>query len=130
MSLSCFHSTTSPLYGAAELAETRARFNGAEICTPHPHNFYMQAVTDGGYPGLLLFCALAIAWVMPLVRGLWRNADPLRVGLFASVAVQLWPIQSTSSFFGMPMGGWFFLILGWALALSRPPVASAAAAPG
>ena len=44
---------------------------------------------------------------------------PLRVGLFASILVQLWPVQSTSSFFGMPMGGWFFLLLGWALAESR-----------
>lgn len=108
----------SPSYGEADVEAARARFNGAEVCTPHPHNFYMQAVTDGGYPGLLLFCALAIAWLVPIGRGLWGNPDPLRVGLFASLVVQLWPVQSTSSFFSMPMAGWFFLLLGWALAES------------
>ncbi len=106
-------------YGEAELERTRARFNGAEVCTPHPHNFYLQALTDGGFPGLLLFCSLAAAWLLQVGRGVWRNPMPLRVGLFASILVQLWPVQSTSSFFGMPMGGWFFLLLGWALAESR-----------
>lgn len=30
---------------------------GAAICTTHPHNFYVQALTEGGFPGLLLFVA-------------------------------------------------------------------------
>jgi hypothetical protein len=33
--------------------------------------------------------------------------------------VQLWPVQSTTAFTSMPMGGWFFLLLGWALAETR-----------
>ena len=78
-------------YGAPELEEARARFNGAELCTPHPHNFYMQAVTDGGFPGLFLFCCLSAAWIVQLGRGVWRTPVPLRVGLFASILVQLWP---------------------------------------
>ena len=48
-----------------------------------------------------------------------RSPDPLRVGLFATVFVQLWPVQSTTAFTSMPMGGWFFLLLGWALAETR-----------
>ncbi|MBV9653590.1 MAG: O-antigen ligase family protein [Acetobacteraceae bacterium] len=108
-----------PRYGERALEETRARFNGAEVCTPHPHNFYMQALTDGGFPGLMLFCGVAVAWLVALGRGLWRDPAPVRAGLFASTLVQLWPVQSTSSFFGMPMGGWFFLLLGWGLAESR-----------
>jgi len=98
---------------------------GAKICWDHPHNFYFQALTDGGLPGLTLFCVLAAAWLAPLARGLWRNPDPLRVGLFATIFAQLWPIQSTTAFTSMPMGGWFFLLLGWAMAeartASRPP---------
>jgi hypothetical protein len=89
---------------------------GAAICAQHPHNFYAQAVDEGGLPGLVLFCVLGIAWLMPLARGLWRNPQPLRVGLFASILIQLWPLASTSAFTSMPMGGWFFLLLGWGLA--------------
>jgi hypothetical protein len=41
--------------------------------------------------------------------------------------IQLWPIASTNDFVDMPMGGWFFLLLGWALAEARwgganPPI--------
>jgi O-antigen ligase len=112
--------------GCPRLAYFRATFDGkqadgggATICWVHPHNFYFQALDDGGFVGLALFCATAIAWLVPLGRGLWRDPDPLRVGLFAAIFVQLWPIQSTSAFTSMPMGGWFFLLLGWAMAEAR-----------
>jgi hypothetical protein len=92
---------------------------GVAICAQHPHNFYAQALDEGGVPGLVLFAVLAIAWLALLGRGLWREPRPLRVGLFASVLIQLWPFASTSAFTSMPMGGWFFLLLGWGLAEAR-----------
>ena len=92
---------------------------GAAICAQHPHNFYLQAWVESGTPGLVLFCILALAWLRPLASGLWRDPDPLRVGLFASILIQLWPLASTSAFTSMPMGGWFFLLLGIAHAHSR-----------
>ena len=70
-------------------------------------------------PGLILFCILAFAWLRPLAAGLWRDPDPLRVGLFAAILIQLWPLASTSAFTSMPMGGWFFLLLGFAMAETR-----------
>ncbi|MBS0559087.1 MAG: O-antigen ligase family protein [Proteobacteria bacterium] len=92
---------------------------GAAICAQHPHNFSMEAYTNGGLPGLALYSALSLAWLFAVGRGLWRRPDPLGVGLFASVFVQIWPIASTSGFTSMPMGGWFFLLLGWGLAEAR-----------
>ena len=67
-------------------------------------------------PGLLLFCAFGLACLIRLGRGLWRDPDPMRVGLFAAMLSQLFPIQSTPSFWTMPMSGWFYLLLGWAMA--------------
>ncbi len=92
---------------------------GADICTQHPHNPYLEALDNGGFPGLVLFAALAVAWLASVGAGLWRNPAPLRVGLFAGVLIQLWPIASTSGFNAMPMGGWLFLLLGWGLAETR-----------
>jgi O-antigen ligase len=92
---------------------------GAKICWVHPHNYYLQALDDGGFVGLALFAAMGIAWLVPLARGLGRDPDPLRAGLFAVVCAQVWPIQSTSAFTSMPMGGWFFLVLGWGMAEAR-----------
>lgn len=99
----------------------KADGGGARVCWDHPHNFYFQALDDGGFVGLALFSLTAIAWLVPLGRRLWRHPDPVRVGLFAAACIQLWPIQSTTAFTSMPIGGWFFLLLGWGMALCHPP---------
>jgi O-antigen ligase len=110
-----------PRYFRPTLDGRVADDGGADICASHPHNFYAEALVNGGFVGLALFSGLSVAWVLPVGRGLWRDPDPLRVGLFASIVIQLWPIASTSAFVSMPMGGWFFLILGWGMAEARWP---------
>ena len=92
---------------------------GVIICKQHPHNFYTQASTDGGYPGLILFSLMVLAWLRDMGRGLWREPDAVRVGLFASALVHLWPIASTSAFTSLPVSGYFFVVLGWGLAETR-----------
>ncbi|MGI4978454.1 MAG: O-antigen ligase family protein [Janthinobacterium lividum] len=105
-----------------------------DICVQHPHNHYLQALTDAGLPGLLLFGLLVAAWLRALSRGLWRGSSrrglrrrrepdagrhALRVGLFVAALVQEWPLASASSFTSMPLSGWFFLLLGLGLAEAR-----------
>ena len=94
---------------------------GAAICWNHPHNYYLEALVIGGFPGLILFSALALAWLTALGRGLWRTPDPLRAALFAAALIQLWPIASSTGFTAMPVGGWSFLLLGWGLAETHWP---------
>jgi O-antigen ligase len=116
-----------PRYFRPTLDGRQANGGGAAICAQHPHNFSMEALTNGGVPGLVLFSALSLAWLWGVGRGLWHTPDPLRVGLFAAMFVQIWPIASTSGFTSMPMGGWFFLLLGWGLAEARWRISSATA---
>jgi hypothetical protein len=59
---------------------------------------------------------LACAWLVTLGSGLRRRGDALRVGLFVAAAIQLWPIESTSPIISLPMGAWFFLLLGFGVA--------------
>lgn len=92
---------------------------GAAICVPHPHNHYLEALTNTGFPGLVLFSALAIAWLVPLARGLVRRPDPVRLGLLAAALVTLFPVAGTTAFTVMPTGGAFFLLLGWGLAAAQ-----------
>ncbi len=110
---------TDPRYFRPTFDGSQLDGGGAGICAQHPHNFYLQAFIESGVPGLVLFCILAVAWLRPLAAGLWRDPDPLRVGLFAAILIQLWPLASTSAFTSMPMGGWFFLLLGIAQAHAR-----------
>ena len=92
---------------------------GANVCVQHPHNHYLQAAVESGFPGLVLFSVMVLAWLRPLARGLWRDPAPLRTGLFVAALLQEWPIASTSDFLSMPLSGWFFLLLGLGLAETR-----------
>lgn len=89
---------------------------GALGCNLHPHNMYLQVVTDSGLPGLALFAAMVLAWGIPLLHGLWRRPAPLRVALFATYATAYWPLASTMSAFSIEFGGLTFLLTGFALA--------------
>ena len=93
---------------------------GAGFCVQHAHNHYLQAATDAGLPGLVLFCLMVLSWLAALARR--GPADPVprawRTGLFLAVLIQEWPVASSSAFTNMPLGGWFFLLLGLGLAAS------------
>lgn len=109
---------------------------GAAICVQHAHNHALQALTDSGLIGLAMFWGMVVAWLVALGRGLAQGAggtqQAWRVGLFAAVFIHEWPIASASAFTNMPLGGWFFLLLGTGLAeasgIARYPVQTAAAA--
>lgn len=92
---------------------------GAAVCNIHPHNHYLQAATDAGLPGLALFCALVVAWLRGMLRRLGPDPDPLRVGLFVGVLMELWPIASTSGFYATELVGFMYLMLGLGLAEAR-----------
>jgi hypothetical protein len=109
----------NPRYFRPSFDGTLPDGGGAAFCWVHPHNYYLEALVNGGFPALILFCAEAVAWLAALGRGLWRQPDPLRAALFAAALMQLWPIASSTGFTSMPVGGWSFLLLGWGLAEAR-----------
>jgi O-antigen ligase len=94
---------------------------GLGACNLHPHNNYIQALVDAGISGLILFCALVLAWLTPLLAGLWRTPHPQRLGLFIAVLTYVWPMASTDEFPTLYMLGWLFLLLGFGMALAPPP---------
>ncbi len=93
-------------------------------CNLHPHNFYMQSLTDAGVPGFILFSAMNIYWLILMGRGLWREPKPLRVGLFIGVLTFAWPLASTDDFTALYMAGWLFLFLGLGLATADATVST------
>ena len=113
-------------YGCPESRYFRPSFDGraadgggAVICWHHPHNYYFEALDDGGFVGLALFCALVFAWLAAMGRSLRQKPRPVLVGLFAAAVIQLWPIASTTGFYTLPVAGWSFLLLGWGMAEAR-----------
>lgn len=92
---------------------------GPAACNIHPHNHWLQVATDTGLPGLLLFAALVAAWLRGMLRGIGREPDPLRVGLFVGVLMEVWPIASTSGLYATEIAGFLYLLLGYGLAEAR-----------
>lgn len=101
------------------LGQTLPDGGGLAACNQQPHNHYLEALTNAGIPGLLLFTGLVAAWLMALGRGIWHGEAKLRLGLFIAVLMQEWPLASTSSFWDQQIGGVFLLLLGWGLAEAR-----------
>lgn len=85
-------------------------------CNLHPHSYYIQAFTDAGLPGLILFVILIAIWFRMLVAGLLKNPDPVRIGLFIFFFTFVWPFETTDAFPTLYMLGWFFFALGLGLA--------------
>lgn len=119
------HACVHPLYfrGWPVWSNQSGEGGGLIPCVQHPHNHYLEALTQAGVIGLVLFAGMIIIWLITVARGLKlpSKADlaphhAWRIGLFAAVFIQEWPIASTSSFVNLPLGGWFFLLLGIALA--------------
>ncbi len=105
-------------HGVWPLSPPASDGGGGGFCVQHAHNHYLQAATDAGLPGLALFCLMVLSWLSVLSRR--GSDDPVtrawRTGLFLAVLIQEWPIASSSAFTNMPLGGWFFLLLGLGLA--------------
>lgn len=103
---------------------------GAGICTTHAHNHYLQALTDAGYPGLILFTAMIVLLLAALARGLLRRPTPLRVALFVATFLPMWPIASSANFVSLPGAGLWLLAAGWGLAEARAAAREAEARDG
>jgi hypothetical protein len=108
-----------PRYFRPSFDGKQADGGGAGFCWHHPHNYYLEALDNGGFVGLALFCALAVAWLATMGSALRREPRPVLVGLFAAAVIQLWPIASTTGFYTLPVAGWSFLLLGWGMAEAR-----------
>ncbi|MHB1676692.1 MAG: O-antigen ligase family protein [Sulfuriferula sp.] len=104
-------------YGADD-----AKGLGYSRCASHPHNIYLEWLTEGG---VIAFSGFVLAMFFVLRRFIDSfNANRhnyLFIALMTTFAVRLWPIASTTSFFH----GWsaipFWLVLGWGLVYCRIP---------
>ena len=101
---------------------------GGLECSLHPHNFYIEWLSEAGSIGLFGFLVLITLWTRHfLARAeIWRS-DGLAVGAVVAVITFLWPITVTMGFFTNWHAALFWFVLGWALAATGER--SAAAAP-
>lgn len=86
-------------------------------CARHPHNPYLEWLTETGVIGLGLFAGLIGMWSMIVRRNLCR-ADDARyyaaLGFGVGLVPFLWPLMASTSFFI----NWSAILFWWVLGLS------------
>lgn len=92
--------------------------NIPQRCNLHPHNIYLEWLSESGFIGLSLF-VLMIGFIWRDVFARWRDlrTHALYLGLFITVFMRVWPLASSTSFFAAWSAVPMWLMIGWLLAL-------------
>jgi O-antigen ligase len=91
-----------------------------EGCPEHPHNIYLQWLSENGVIGLLLFVLFLFLLFRQLLRGLDFKREPLLalMVLIAPLAI-FWPVMTSMSMFANNYAGLVWLSVAWAVARSQ-----------
>ncbi len=86
-------------------------------CASHPHNLYLQWLSEGGLITFLLFMLLIINIIYLLVKT--NNSEVIKYISIASIIILFWPIMSTGSLIKNWNGITTFYIVGLCISLCR-----------
>ena len=98
--------------------------NSKFICNMHPHNYYLEILTETGIIGftiilLIFFNVLFISFFKKYFSNLpLENNDKMIPFIFLFIA-EIFPLKSTGSFFTTGSATYIFLILGIIIGLAR-----------
>jgi O-antigen ligase len=89
-------------------------------CDNHPHNFYIQFLTETGFIGLIAGSLMIISIIWAAFSGWRKNRDNVVAATAFVVPLGLFfPIQSTGDFFGQWNNIFMWSAIAMALAAAR-----------
>jgi O-antigen ligase len=98
--------------------------NSTFICNMHPHNYYLEILTETGIIGLVIITSffLGVLYISffkkYFTRSLLNNNNHIIPFIFLFI-VEIFPLKSTGSFFTTGNTTYFFLILAILIGLTR-----------
>jgi O-antigen ligase len=87
-------------------------------CSTHPHNTYFQLLSETGIIGFFFIFSIFIILLMNTIRIIYKKyflgnyTDPIKVCLFASFLITLWPIIPSGNFFSNSLNVVYYLPVG------------------
>ena len=74
------------------------------MCSNHPHNYYLEILTDTGIAGFLLVCTIALIFVVFIIKNFKffsgnRMGNYILLATVISLILETFPLKSTGSIF-------------------------------
>jgi O-antigen ligase len=96
-----------------------------QFCSTHPHNFYLEILVEAGLVGFLIFGISFFYLFSYILKEIKNNKVdfkkyfPIIFGNLLIIAIYIWPIKTSGSFFTTWNGSFFWLSLGILLLMLR-----------
>ena len=91
-------------------------------CNTHPHNYYVQILSETGIMGALFVFFALISFAIHSIKIFFiqikenKYMDQYKIFIYSAIIVNIWPITTTGNFFGSSAGNLFWLPVGFFLA--------------
>ena len=91
------------------------KYNNSLLCSPHPHNIYLEILINQGIIGMVFFLTFLIflfkKYYFDLFTLKMNNKKLLKLSLLIILIVELWPLRSYGSIFQTINGTLFWFLI-------------------
>lgn len=93
--------------------------NVHQLCSTHPHNLYLELLSETGLIGLLFFLSFFFVFFKEIFKKIKFNLRDINILVIVSCSVSvfliIWPIKTSGSFYTSWNGMFLWLLLGMIL---------------
>ena len=84
-------------------------------CATHPHNIYLEILSETGIFGMLIFITINLYILISLIVNFFRDKSSSQeiLFLFCSFFILFWPLQTTGSFFSTWNGIFYWIFFSY-----------------
>ena len=92
-----------------------SKYQTNRYCDAHPHHYYLEILTDTGLIGLMLLLLILYQLLIKklfIIRKMNNTNKIIFISLIICLAVELFPLRSSGSFFSTANASYIFILIG------------------